>query len=122
MGLRETTNYFAGFQGNTRGGPFEYGNGECRDDYQGFSPYGGAQFAPLVDKLVGNAFPIVKHVCDNMRHVRYVSANMEAIVYLAQSQATVIAQLQAQVALLNALMNVANTPNIVAPPLSFSRD
>ena len=62
------------------------------------SDFAGGNGAPLVDKMIGDAFLTVKAVADNIAAVSYVAANMEAIVTLAQ---TVVAQ-QAQIAALTA--------------------
>jgi len=115
MGLCETTNYFGGLGGETPGRPYSYGQGGY------LQPYGGARFAPMVDRLIGNAFPTVKFVADNMDYIRYVADNMLAIVTLAESQATQIATLQAQILVLQALV-VPSSPTIVAPALSMSSD
>lgn len=40
-------------------------------------PQGG--HVPLVDKMIGNAYEVVKHVAMNMKYIRHVSNNLEAI-------------------------------------------
>lgn len=40
-------------------------------------PYGGIN--PLIDKLIGNAFDIVKYVAANLKVIRYVAENMQII-------------------------------------------
>jgi hypothetical protein len=93
MGLRETCNYYGGQP----------------------APH----LTPLVDKMIGTAFPTVKYVADNLPAILYVADNMEAIVRLAQAQQMQLTDLQAQIAVLNALV-IPKTPTIVAPPLSLS--
>lgn len=69
MGYRETTNYLGGCEGQP-GNPYALNH--------------GAQFAPLVDRLIGTAFRTVKYVADNLEVIKYVAFNMEAIVQVAQ--------------------------------------
>lgn len=99
MGLRETTNYLGGCYGSPN------------------APH----LTPLVDKMIGTAFPTVKFVAENMDAIRYVVDNMEAIVTLAKSQADKIAELQATVDVLSAMV-IPKTPTIVAAPLSMALD
>lgn len=40
-------------------------------------PYGGVN--PLIDKMIGNAFDIVKYVARYLKEVRYVAENMETV-------------------------------------------
>ena len=40
-------------------------------------PFGGT--GPLVDKLIGNAYDIVKHVAMNMAYVKHVSFHLEHV-------------------------------------------
>ena len=78
MGYREMTNPMGGCEGETPGNPFSYGQGPMQ-------PYGYApQFAPLVDRMIGRAFHIVKYVADHLGVIKYVAFNMEAIVICAQ--------------------------------------
>ena len=44
-------------------------------------PYGG--YSPLVDKMIGNAYEVVKHVAMNLVYVRHVSANLEQVYTVA---------------------------------------
>lgn len=44
------------------------------------SPYGGVN--PLIDKMIGNAYDIVKYVARYLKEIRYVAENMEHI-YIA---------------------------------------
>lgn len=46
-------------------------------------PYGGVN--PLIDKMIGNAFDIVKYVAANLRTIRYVAENMETVFHAAQN-------------------------------------
>ena len=41
------------------------------------NPYGGVN--PLIDKMIGNAYDIVKYVAKYLREIRYVAENMETI-------------------------------------------
>lgn len=66
-------------------------------------PYGS--LTPEVDKLIGNAFPTVKLVADNMDAITYVVANMQAIITLAQQLTTLtnrVTALEARVTALEA--------------------
>ena len=40
-------------------------------------PYGGHN--PLIDKMIGNAYPIVRYVSCYLKEIRYVAENMESI-------------------------------------------
>ena len=44
-------------------------------------PYGG--YSPLVDKMIGNAYEVVKHVAMNLMYIRHVSANLEQVYTVA---------------------------------------
>ena len=44
-------------------------------------PYGGQ--VPLIDKLIGNSYRVVKAVYESLKEIRYVAANMEAIYAVA---------------------------------------
>lgn len=46
------------------------------------SPVGGA--GPLIDKMIGNAYDIVKYVAKYLKEIRYVAENMEKIWEVAQ--------------------------------------
>ncbi len=48
-----------------------------------FDPYGGP--TPMIDKLIGSAFPLVKAVAENLDQINYVTANMASIVQAAVS-------------------------------------
>lgn len=43
--------------------------------------------APLVDKMLGNAFMLVKLVADNIATVKYIAFNMQALISLAEQAA-----------------------------------
>ena len=45
------------------------------------SPYAGS--APMVDKLIGNAYDTVKTVADKLSLLQYLADNMEALVLIA---------------------------------------
>lgn len=74
---------------------------------------------PLVDNMIGTAFPTVKYVAEHMDIIYYLANNMEALVTLANGQASRIEELERQVAELQALTLPA-TPTIIVPPLSFT--
>lgn len=42
-----------------------------------FDPYGGVN--PIIDKMIGNAFDIVKYVARYLKEIRYVAENMELV-------------------------------------------
>ena len=68
---------------------------------RGTMDYYGGNFAPLVDKQIGEAFWIVKEVACNMESIKYVQTNMLAIIALANTTATLgatVTALQATVA------------------------
>lgn len=44
------------------------------------NPYGGVN--PLIDKMIGNAYDIIKYVARYLREIRYVAENMQTV-YLA---------------------------------------
>ena len=46
-------------------------------------PYGGVN--PLIDKMIGNAYDIVKYVAANLKTIRYVAENMETVFQAAQN-------------------------------------
>lgn len=54
-------------------------------------PYGG--YSPLVDKMIGNAYEVVKHVAMNLMYVRHVSANLEQVYTVATNINAVAAKL-----------------------------
>lgn len=56
-------------------------------------PYGGVN--PLIDKMIGNAYDIVKYVARYLREIRYVAENME-YVYNAAHNKKVVVEEQAQ--------------------------
>lgn len=41
------------------------------------NPYGGVN--PLIDKMIGNAYDVVKYVARHLKAIRYVAENMERI-------------------------------------------
>lgn len=41
------------------------------------NPYGGVN--PLIDKMIGNAYDVVKYVASHLKAIRYVAENMETI-------------------------------------------
>jgi len=45
--------------------------------------------AVLVDKMIGTAYDVVKHVCLYMAEVRHVSANLEAVAAVSEDMAAV---------------------------------
>ena len=50
------------------------------------SPYAGS--APMVDKLIGNAYDTVKTVADKLSLLQYLADNMEALVLIANDLST----------------------------------
>lgn len=51
-------------------------------------PYGGVN--PLIDKMIGNAFDIVKYVACYLKEIRYVAENMEYVYVAANGNRTVL--------------------------------
>lgn len=51
-----------------------------------FNPYGGAN--PLIDKMIGNAYDIVKYVAKYLKEIRYVAENMEYVYVAANGNRT----------------------------------
>lgn len=51
-------------------------------------PYGGVN--PLIDKMIGNAYDIVKYVAKYLREIRYVAENMEIVYDVAHGYRTLI--------------------------------
>lgn len=49
-------------------------------------PFGSPM--PLVDKMIGNEYDIVKFVAENMEFIRHVQANLEALVELSNNLKT----------------------------------
>ena len=45
-------------------------------------PYGGVN--PLIDKMIGNAYDIVKYVARYLKEIRYVAENMEQVYQAAE--------------------------------------
>ena len=41
------------------------------------NPYGGVN--PLIDKMIGNAYDIVKYVASYLKEIRYVAENMQTV-------------------------------------------
>ena len=82
-------------------------------DY-GLDPFArcdGPQFTGVVDRLIGNAFPIVKRVHDHLEVIKYVAFNLEAIILTAQQfqinnpqvlAATILSETAAATAVTNA--------------------
>lgn len=50
-----------------------------------FNPYGGVN--PLIDKVIGNAYEIVKYVAKYLREIRYVAENMQYVYAAANGNA-----------------------------------
>lgn len=50
------------------------------------NPYGGVN--PLIDKMIGNAYDIVKYVAKYLREIRYVAENMQYVYSAANGNAT----------------------------------
>ena len=46
-------------------------------------PYGGVN--PLIDKMIGNAYDIVKYVARYLKEIRYVAENMDKVYEAAQN-------------------------------------
>ena len=55
------------------------------------NPYGGVN--PLIDKMIGNAYDIVKYVAKYLREIRYVAENMEYVYTAANGNRTILIQL-----------------------------
>lgn len=51
-----------------------------------FNPYGGVN--PLIDKMIGNAYDIVKYVARYLKEIRYVAENMETVYIAANGNRT----------------------------------
>lgn len=49
-------------------------------------PYGGVN--PLIDKMIGNAYDIVKYVATYLKEIRYVAENMQSV-FLAANGNTI---------------------------------
>lgn len=79
MGYRECTDYLGGSTGEPCG-PYNYGVGSGP-----LQPFNQAQFAPLIDRMLGNAFMLVKLVADHLAIIKYIAFNMQTLVYLAES-------------------------------------
>lgn len=45
--------------------------------YNSMNPYGGVN--PLIDKMIGNAYDIVKYVAKYLKEIRYVAENMQYV-------------------------------------------
>ena len=58
---------------------------------QTMHPYGGVN--PLIDKMIGNAYDIVKYVAKYLREIRYVAENMEYVYTAANGNRTILTQL-----------------------------
>lgn len=46
-------------------------------------PYDGRGHTGLIDKMIGNAFDVVRYVAEHLNVIRYVAANMEDIYQVA---------------------------------------
>ena len=55
------------------------------------NPYGGVN--PLIDKMIGNAYDIVKYVAKYLREIRYVAENMEYVYTAANGNRAILTQL-----------------------------
>ncbi|MEO5499010.1 MAG: hypothetical protein ABIR46_00755 [Candidatus Saccharimonadales bacterium] len=55
------------------------------------NPYGGVN--PLIDKIIGNAYDIVKYVAKYLREIRYVAENMEYVYVAANGNRTLLSQI-----------------------------
>ena len=67
--------------------------------------FAGGNGAPLVNKMIGDAFLTVKAVADNINDVKYVAYNMQAVITLAtlvEQLATRVGTLETEVAALKA--------------------
>lgn len=42
-----------------------------------FQPYGGV--SPIIDKMIGNAYDVIKYVARYLKEIRYVAENMDMI-------------------------------------------
>lgn len=51
-------------------------------------PYGGVN--PLIDKMIGNAYDIVKYVARYLKEIRYVAENMEYVYDAAHNKKVVV--------------------------------
>lgn len=51
-----------------------------------FNPYGGVN--PLIDKMIGNAYDIVKYVAKYLKEIRYVAENMQYVYAAANGSKT----------------------------------
>lgn len=51
-------------------------------------PYGGVN--PLIDKMIGNAYDIVKYVARYLKEIRYVAENMEHVYNAAHNKKVVV--------------------------------
>lgn len=54
-----------------------------------FNPHGGVN--PLIDKMIGNAYDIVKYVAKYLREIRYVAENMQYVYAAANGNRTQLA-------------------------------
>lgn len=52
------------------------------------NPYGGVN--PLIDKMIGNAYDIVKYVARYLKEIRYCAENMESIYTAANGNKMVL--------------------------------
>lgn len=75
-------------------------------------PYGGKE--PLVDKLIGNAYQVVRLVAENLGFIRYVAHNMEAVQKVAED-------LSATTTLFAPAPTVANNAVLVPYPVGVTQ-
>ena len=52
------------------------------------NPYGGVN--PLIDKMIGNAYDIVKYVARYLKEIRYVAENMEHVFIAANGNRVIL--------------------------------
>jgi hypothetical protein len=71
------------------------------------NPYGGVN--PLIDKMIGNAYDIVKYVARYLKEIRYVAENM----------ATVYAAVNGTRTMLTAVADGLSSTLTVAMPVDF---
>lgn len=104
MGFLGCTDYLSGLEGESSG-PYSSGTGPIQ-------PFNRAQFAPLIDKMLGNAFMLVKVVADNIAVIKYIAFNMQALILLAEQAVT------AQTAITNiaAATSALNTVDTLLTP------
>jgi hypothetical protein len=89
----------------------------------GYAPscdYPSGNFAPLIDKMLGNAFWLVKLVADNIPAIQYLAQNMDSIVAVgpnttaAAASAAAAANSMNQAAAFASQAGNASTANLLA--------